>query len=148
MREKTEAIRKKLRQGSITMEAVYLIPMAVLLTALLIFYCFYEHDRVWFTAAACETALAGTRRLESGEDAQTLATERAQERVQSQPFPVGSPDMEVSAGKKECKASFTSSGKTALQYTFPYKVTEQIEKVDPVGRIRTAWIVKKCINGG
>lgn len=148
MRKKTDVIMRRMSQGSMTVEAAYLIPMAVLLTALLIFYCFYEHDRVWFTSAACETALVGTRRTESGEDAQILAEERAQERIRSQPFPVGPPDLKVTADKKNCSVGFESAGKTAFRYCLPYRVKEQVEKADPVGRIRTAWIVKKCINGG
>lgn len=148
MKKRKRIVWRNMQQGSITVEAAFLIPMAVLITAFLLFYCFYEHDRVWFTAAACETALVGTRRTESGEDVQTLAETRAQELIRSQPFPVTEPDQEVAAGKKECSVTFGSAGKTAFQYSFPYKVTECVEKTDPVGRIRTAWIVKKTINGG
>ena len=45
------------KKGSFTVESAFLIPMAVMLTALLIVFTFYAHNKVWYTAAAYEAAL-------------------------------------------------------------------------------------------
>lgn len=137
-----------LKQGSMTVEAAFLIPMAVLLTGLLILYCFFEHDRVWYTAAACEAALVGTQRTERGQEAEKMAGVRVQERIQAQPFPVSAPASEVVCEKKSSTVSFSSSGETFLVRCFPYRVRTTVKQCDPVGRVRTAWIAKKIMNGG
>lgn len=139
---------RNIRQGSMTVEAAFLVPMAVCLSALLIFYCFYEHDRVWYTAAACEAALAGTKRTEAGADTESLARQRAQQRMEEQPFPVSDPSMWVSTEKRSCSVSYESSGETAFTECFPYKTKETIRQTDPVGWVRTAWIARTIMNGG
>lgn len=141
---KTNALKK----GSMTVEAAYLVPMAVLLTALLVFFCFYEHDRVWFASAACETALVGTRRLESGEQAENLAEVRAAELTEAQPFPVVRPSYQVEAGKRKISVSFSSEGETAFDRCFPYRTKVTVKQSDPVGGVRTAWLARNIINGG
>ncbi|MCQ2501101.1 MAG: pilus assembly protein [Lachnospiraceae bacterium] len=139
---------RNLKEGSMTVEAAYLLPLAVFLTAILIFYCFYEHDRVWFTSAACETALVGTRRRESGEEAEKLASVRAAELIEAQPFPVMSPSSEIEGDKRRMTVSFESEGKTAFSRSFPYRTKVSIKQSDPVGAVRTARIARVIINGG
>lgn len=137
-----------LKQGSMIVEAAFLIPMAVLLTGLLILYCFFEHDRVWYTAAACEAALVGTQRTERGQEAEKMAEIRVQERIKAQPFPLATPASEVACEEKSSTVSFSSSGETFLMHSFPYRVRTTVKQSDPAGRVRTAWIAKKIMNGG
>ncbi len=125
-----------------------IVPMAVLMVGLLILYCFFEHDRVWYTAAACESALVGTQRTDKGQNAGKMAELRVRERIESQPFPVPSPESEVVNGKRISTVSFSSSGETAFVWEFPYQVRESVKQCDSVGRVRTAWIAKKIMNGG
>ncbi len=143
--------KSRLRQGSITVEAVYLIPMTVLLTLLLIFFCFCEHARVWYTAAACEAALAGTARTESSQeeqDLESIAETRAMERIQEQPFPLETPRLTVTAEDKKVTVSYASSGESTLTGYFPYKSHAEVQQADPVSAVRTAWLAKQLINGG
>ena len=56
--------KKWLSRGVITIEASYIIPWSVLIIALLITMLFFVHNRAWYTAAACETALSGNRYVE------------------------------------------------------------------------------------
>lgn len=147
MKQMQKQKKYNLSKGSMTVEAAFLVPMAVFLSALLIFYAFYEHDRVWFTAAACEAALTGSRRTERGEDSETLARNCAQKRMEAQPFPVLSPQMELEVKGRTSRVSYQSAGETAFSICFPYKIEETIEQSDPVGWIRTAWIEKNLLNG-
>ena len=84
---------KQWKRGSYTVEAAFLVPVAVMLTALLIVYTFYVHNKVWYTAAAWECVLTGLEAKESGE-----TTEETWQEVKSQqPLPVGSVQTDISA---------------------------------------------------
>ncbi len=137
-----------LRQGSLTVEAAFLVPMAVLLTAMLIFYCFSEHGSVWYRAAACEAALAGTQKSVSGENTESLARERAWQRIQEQPFPLLQPSMEVTAEGKSVTVSYESTDRQGFARVFPFTVQETVTESDPVVAVRTAWLAREIISGG
>lgn len=51
----------KLKRGSSTVEAAYLIPMLVMLTALLIYLSFFLYNRLILTEAAYISVLRGSR---------------------------------------------------------------------------------------
>lgn len=141
--------KKKIRwkKGSITVEASLLVPMAVSLCALIVFYCYYEHNRVWYTAAAYEAALVGTRRTEQGEDREALAEVRTVERLEAQPFPEFGTEWSVSQEKRASKVEYQLSGGTMFSDWFSCQTEASVKMCDPVGRVRTAWIAKKIMKG-
>ena len=49
-----------IRKGSMTVEAAGLIPVIFLVIFAALYLCFYVHNRVYLTAAACESAVCGS----------------------------------------------------------------------------------------
>lgn len=135
------------KKGSMTVEASFLVPMAVFVCGLLILYCFYEHNRVWYTAAAYEAALVGTKKTEQGEDREQLARVRAEERLEIQPFPGSVPEVQVSVEEKESRVSYRTDGVTGFLRDFPYEVEADVKECDPISRVRTAWIARMLLKG-
>lgn len=132
-----------------TVEAAYLVPVTVLLTMLLIFYSFCEHDRVWYMAAACEAALFGTAATEEQQESERRAVTRGQERMEEQPFPVLEPPvLQVTAENRKVIVSYASEGSAGFASFFPYKAEGAAVQEDPEAAVRTAWIAKKLMNGG
>ncbi len=141
-------IAEELRRGSITVETAFLAPVIIGITLLLIFYCFCEHARVWYAAAACEAALAGTIRSVDSQEPEELARIRGLSRIEEQPFPVTEPLLEVTVEGKKVAVVFQVSGAAAMERYFPYTVQSSVKQTDPVGGVRTAWLAKNIINGG
>lgn len=48
------------KKAMLTVEASFLIPMAVIAAGIMLSLCFYVYQRCWYTQAACETAIAGS----------------------------------------------------------------------------------------
>ncbi|MDO4616380.1 MAG: hypothetical protein Q4B03_02850 [Lachnospiraceae bacterium] len=141
--------RVSLSRGSMTVEAAFLAPMAVLLTVLLVFFCFCEHARVWYTAGACEASLVGTaRQAGDNKNPERLAEVRAQQRIEEQPFLMDLPTIDISAEGKSVTVSYQSTGSAGYAAVFPYEVKETVKQSDPVGGVRTAWLARQIINGG
>lgn len=81
------------KKGSLTVEAVFVVPICLLVCFLLLQALFYLHHVSWYTAAAWECVLTGLEAKESGE-----TTEETWQEVKSQqPLPVGSVQTDISA---------------------------------------------------
>lgn len=132
-------------QGSMTVEASFIVPATVLLTALLIVMCFYVHNRNWYLAAASEVCLAGNSRYDREVDAQGIAERKAEERVKSQVMPASRPAIAVTCGKRGTSISFSGQRFSAFQDIFHLSVSADVDKVTPVGELRTARMVRKSI---
>ena len=52
--------RKKVKKGSFTIEAACVMSLALVTVMGILHLCFFVHNRAWFTAAACESALMGS----------------------------------------------------------------------------------------
>lgn len=78
MKEKREKAGKKWkRRAVITVEASFLVPMAVMAVGIMISLSFHVYQRCWYTQAACETVLAGSAQgILKGDS----GTEKAKER--------------------------------------------------------------------
>lgn len=88
-----DVFRKK---GSLTVEAVFVVPLCLLVCFFLLQMLLYLHHVSWYTAAAWECVLTG---MQEGENRET-AQERWQTLKEQQPLPVGTLRAEVnSAGK-------------------------------------------------
>ena len=142
------ALRRKaawILQGSMTVEASFLVPATVLLTALLIVMCFYVHNRNWYLAAAAEVCLAGNSRYDRDIDAQSIAERKAEERVGAQVMPASRPEIAVSCGKRGTSVSFSGQHFSAFQGIFQLSVSADVDKVTPVGELRASRMLRKSI---
>ena len=133
------------KKGSFTVESAFLITMAVMLTALLIVFTFYAHNKVWYTAAAYEAALAGNGRREGNEwDASASAKEKAEERSVQQVMPGSKPD--IYAGSSPWGTEVRYSGQRFPMFSehlFTYTAEAKVEKVRPVKYLRALWLMKE-----
>ncbi|MDO4490638.1 MAG: hypothetical protein Q4B85_06210 [Lachnospiraceae bacterium] len=143
IQRKKEVLQRRIRRGSVTLEAVFLVPLAVFISVLLILLCFYEHNKSWYTSAALEVALVGTAREEPGTDREGQAAFRAQDRIREQPFPGGDPSCQVQMEKNSCRVSYVSAGETFFHWSLPYRAEGKIRQTDPVGQVRAVWLKEK-----
>lgn len=124
-------------KGSYMPEAAILLPMAFLLTALLLVCTFYVHNRVWYMAGAYEAVLQGNGRIPSGEKAEEIMEEKAGKRAEEQIMPGNSPSISVSS---------TSSGSQVI-YEADYNIWKlsvkaRADKVRPVNYLRRLWALQ------
>ena len=87
------------KKGSLTVEAVFVVPICLLVCFLLMQSLLYLHHVSWYTAAAWECALTG---LQEGENTKT-AQERWQNLKDQQVLPIGRLQAKVTAsGQSTC----------------------------------------------
>lgn len=48
------------RKGYLTVEASFILSMAVIVTGIMLSLCVHVYQRCWYTQAACETVLSGS----------------------------------------------------------------------------------------
>ena len=53
-------MKKRIKKGSMTIEAALLMPLLLLVVMITLYLFFYVHNKVWLTAAAYEAALDGS----------------------------------------------------------------------------------------
>ena len=53
-------MKKRMKKGSMTIEAALLMPLLLLVVMITLYLFFYVHNKVWLTAAAYEAALDGS----------------------------------------------------------------------------------------
>ena len=53
-------MKKRMKRGSMTIEAALLMPLLLLVVTITLYLFFYVHNKVWLTAASYEAALDGS----------------------------------------------------------------------------------------
>ena len=155
--------KKRICRAAVTVEASFLVPWAVLITALLIILLFFVHDRVWFRAAALETALSGNQYISGsagngraglwdgadGEDraGYAAAMEKGGERIADQVMPGTGPQITVSCTNEVTQVRFEGKRYPMFAERSFWTVDEMVRKVRPVPVVRGAWIVKALAEG-
>ena len=62
-------MKKRMKRGSMTIEAALLMPLLLLVVTITLYLFFYVHNKVWLTAAAYEAALDGSdKALKKGKE--------------------------------------------------------------------------------
>ena len=151
-----------LRRAAITVEASYIIPWAVIILALLITMTFYVHNRVWYTAAACETALSGNRYVEGsggtgqagyagGSDSENVtgnryAEQTLQHRIQDQAMPGSEPENQITCMRDATEVTLSGQDFSMFSDVFSWSVEEKVKKIRPVKIIRDKWVVAGVVN--
>lgn len=134
---------RRMEQGAMTVEASFIVPWVVILTALLVVMTFWAHNRNWYRAGAVEAALCGTAR-HTGSDGEAQAEERAEERVYAQTMPGSEPSFRVNCSSRTCTVDFAEQTFPAFNEMFAWKVSEKAEKIRPVAAFRQVRAVKEA----
>ena len=61
-----QGLLRRLKKGSLTVEAACLVPFVIVILMVMLYLCFYIHNRSWLSSAACEAALCGSLEANSG----------------------------------------------------------------------------------
>ena len=93
--------KKEWARGSFTLEAACVMSLVLLVLMGTLYLCFYVHNRAWLTAAACESALAGSMEgiRDEGQAAAT-ARMRSRELGNTGFFGAENLSVQVNAGKE------------------------------------------------
>lgn len=130
-------------RGSLTVEASFLFPWLVILTALLLVMTFYACSLNWYRAGAIEASLYGNAR-HPGEDGKAAASERAQLRVRQAAMPGSDPSFTVVYTEAACEVAYTGQKFPAFSSLFSWEVSEKTDRVRPVRLLRKARAVKEA----
>lgn len=135
--------RSKWRRAAFTVEAAFVVPAAVMLTALLIVLCFYMHDLCWFRCAALEAALSGNRPVKTEvSEAEGAALRLAEQRIEEQLMPGSAPSAEVRRTSAATEVTFAGKRYTLFADELPaFSVREQAARVRPERLLRLHWIL-------
>lgn len=132
------------KKGSLTVEAVFVVPICLLVCFLLLQALFYLHHVSWYTAAAWECVLTG---LTEGEK-EDAVRKRWQELKQEQVLPVGQLKAGTSSGSQSAEIEIRGSmsplaGLSAMDFT----VTVKRNALAPASFLRKAKGVKALVKG-
>lgn len=127
------------KKGSLTVEAVFVVPICLLVCFLLMQSLLYLHHVSWYTAAAWECALTG---LQEGEGTAT-AQERWQSLKDQQVLPIGRLQAEVTASG-QCTRIRIEGKMTALAGldAMAFAVSVKRDGVRPSSFLRKAKVIK------
>ena len=120
-RKRVSMIRKK---GSFTVEAVFVVPVCLLVLFFILQVLFYVHHVSWSMAAAWECALT---QLQEGQEQET-ADSRWQNIRWQQPLPVS--EVREMSKHAETQQQVTIEGTVASLYGFPAMKFQVIAKRD------------------
>ena len=150
--------KKKAFRGVMTVEASFLVPWTVILTALLIIILFFVHNRTWYEAAGLEAALAGNQYIagcggsgragvaESDAGANMAGAGKAEQaaraRIRDQAMPGSDPAYTVNCTNGNTEVTFTGQTYPMFSERFSLNVKESAKKVRPVPVVRGAWALK------
>ena len=150
-------IYRKIKRAVITVEASYIVPWTVILLALLITMTFFVHNRNWYKAAACETALSGNRYVEgsggtgsagyagtSGSGNATggkYAEATMKQRILDQAMPGSEPENKVTCTQDATEAELSGQDFPLFSDVFSWTVKEKVRKIRPAKVVRGKWII-------
>ncbi len=160
-KKKRKRAEVDLRRAVITVEASYIIPWTVILLALLITMTFFVHNRVWYKAAACETALSGNRYVEgsggtgsagyagtansSNETGGKYAEATMQQRIRDQAMPGSEPENKITCTQDATEVQLSGQDFPVFSDVFSWTVKEKVRKIRPVKVVRGKWILGNAL---
>lgn len=127
----------KFSQGSLTVEAVFIIPVVLLVVFFLFSVQIFIHQQVWFTAAAYEAAMSTDQECQ-----------KAERLLFEAPISLGMPEANVSVEKNKTIVDY--SGKAFSLWVFEgwnYEIKAKVERQDPVSHIRSVKSLQEVIKG-
>lgn len=112
--------------ASLTVEAACIVPAALFLVFMILTFGFYTHQKVWYTAAAWESALT------PGEE-----EEKAQRMILQNPLALDRPGCTAEAGRQGVRITYKGTAQTLMgAYRLSYQADVQKSSLKPVTYIR------------
>lgn len=129
-------IQKKWRQGSLTIEAVFITGMFLWISFVILALMFYAHDRAFYTACACEKAQKESS-LALWQGTSDVVKEEAQALAKERRVPGTAPQFFWQNGKTQTEVGY--SGKTQVAFgteARSYESRAVSRKICPTEQIR------------
>ena len=153
----TGAISGILSRGVMTLEASFLIPWAVILSALLMVVCFYCTNTSYYRSAALEASLSGNQytagsgsaghlALPSSSDpaGAGLASMSADFRIRDQAMPGTAPERSVECTSGGTEVRFAGQEYPVFRGVFSLDAGGSAKKVRPVPILRAAYALREA----
>lgn len=122
----SSAKRHYCSHGSLSVEAVFLIPLILLSLFLILSFALYVHQRIWFTAAAYEAVLT-----EGSEES------KARLALTEAVLTIDTPTVEVRCSPYHARVTYHGTIFSLFgNYRLNYKAEAAIERPNPVRQIR------------
>lgn len=131
--------KRRWRCGSFTVEAAVVVPLTVFLIAALIGLTFLAHDRMWYTGAACEAALAAN----AAEDKEAAARRKIEQKKEERILPGAAPEAELDIRARGTAVTF--SGQRELVFFVGqtgWQASVVVRQVRPAVDLRNWWALK------
>ncbi|HIR93016.1 MAG TPA: hypothetical protein IAB98_06325 [Candidatus Egerieimonas intestinavium] len=131
-------MKKGKLKGSFTVEAVLLQGLLLLVIFLSIALYWYSHNRIWFTAAACEAAITGSMEESWNPQAAEGIVEDKLEQIQgNQAFPCKNVTLEKSVGESQIRVSCRGENSSVFGgWTGSFRVQGESRVTRPAEYIR------------
>lgn len=130
-----------IRSGVFTVEASVIVPMAVMMTALIVILIFYVHNRCWYTCAAYECAIVGNgANILSESEGTQRASSQAAGRIRDQVMPGSIPKTRIHSSGSGTSVAF--SGQTYPMFNRelkPFQAEAEVVRVVPESYLRARW---------
>ena len=152
----------KVKRGMITVEASFLVPWTFMVIIVAVVLTWAVHNRVWYTSASLEAALAGNQYIpgiagtgragRSGQIAghNPAGTQKAEQtattRIRDQVMPGSAPDATVECTHARTTVTFSRQTYPVLKDLFDQEIRESVQKIRPVPVVRAAWALKDVWN--
>lgn len=140
---------KLLKRGSFTIEAACVMSLVLLAIIGILYLCFFVHNRAWLTAAACESALAGS--MEGmREDGKAEETAEIRSRTLGNTGFFGMENINIHVQKgKNIKVTYTADTNAAFGgFSWKLKAEGTSKVIDPVLWIRNVKAAGEILTGG
>ncbi|MCH1981107.1 pilus assembly protein [Ruminococcus sp. OA3] len=133
-----EDISRRINNGSMTVEAAFIVPMVLMTVFLSMLLAFYVHNRAWYTAAVAEAVLTSAAESVRNENkGERALAEKMEERVQKQGFPIRNLSVSTWAQDENVTATAeAAAGRTFGGGGWRFKVKETARIIRPVNFIR------------
>jgi len=137
--QKDKNKKSKVAKGSITVEASFIVGLALIIIFTVLALCFYMHNKAWYTAASGETAItASTYATRKDGDFQKIIEDKTSKFANGAKFPDISKGLTSKSNEKQIQ--ITVEGKVPVvinNQSFQIEIDISSKVIKPVKFIRT-----------
>jgi len=122
-----------LRSGTMSVEAVFVVPLVLFSLFLILFFSFYTYQQVWFTEAAYEAVLS-----------QGKEEEKAKLLLEEAPLTLSIPSANMKQSKNHVQITYEGQLLPSMgRFNLKFKAKAEIGILRPVDYIRKLRLIKK-----
>ena len=142
-----------LRRGSITVEASFIMVLAIFVVFTIVAVCFYMHNRTWYSSAAGETAItAATVAVQKNGAYHEVIEEKMSDFANSVGFPDNGQGLFSNSSKDQMRIGAEANVSIPLSnQTLPISVDISSKVIRPtkfIRKIQSLQIIKEQIDAG